>query len=570
MPTTPTERRDGDVLHSVASVDKAVARPGFGPLVRISAVSRRRCRGTSRKRCPSSPPAVPREATLIEDLDATQRPDPADVGRLARRGAVWSALQIVARHVVSVGSTAAMARLISPDDYGLVGMVTTLTALLLVFSDMGLSWATIQRRELTGAQVANLFWLNTAAGAVLWLLCVGLAPGVAAFYHRAELRDVTVVLGAMFVLGGIAAQPFALLARRMQFRLAAAIEVSSLLVSVATGIGLALQGMGYWALVAQAVAGQTVRVALVLCTTGFDVRRPRWNVGTLGLVGFGSLMALNGLLIYFARNLDNVLIGRYWGTIELGYYSRAYFLMLLPSMLATGVLTQLMVPTLAVFQGDKARFGSAYRRAVRLVAFVGCPLAAGLALTAPEAVRLVYGERWAPVAPMLQWLSIAGITQPIYNTTGWLFTAAGQGRLYFVVTVMNCAALVATFFWTAAHGAVAVATGYGLMMGLVLVGPALFLAHRAARIRLAETLRSLRPVLVAVGLMAAAGFAAGSVASSIGLAWQLVLASKSVAALAAYVLASRYLLGEMLVNDVFSMLPPAMARRATRVVGAVA
>jgi PST family polysaccharide transporter len=507
---------------------------------------------------------------LAEEFDRTRRPDAADVGRLARRGAVWSALQIVTRHIVSLGSTAVLARLVSPDDYGLLGMVATLTALLLVFSDMGLSWATIQQRELTEAQVANLFWLNAGAGAVLWGVCTGFAPAVADFYHRPELRELTVVLGASFLLSGIAVQPFALLARRMQFRRAATIEVAALVVSALVGISLGLRGLGYWALVAQALVGQASRMVLVLLSTRFAVHRPRWDLGTVRLVGFGGAIALNGLMIYFARNLDNVLIGRIWGTVELGYYSRAYFLMLLPSLLATGVLTQLMVPTLAAFQGDTARFGSAYRRAVRLIAFVGCPLAAGLALTAPEAVRLIYGERWAPITPMLLWLSLAGITQPIYNTTGWLFTAAGQGRLYFVVTMVNCIALVATFFYTVGHGAVAVAAGYGLVMGLLLVGPALLIAHRAAGIRLRDTLESVRPVLVCVALMAATGLAAGEIASSMELPWQLLLASKTVAALAAYGLASRYLLGEMLVGDLFPMLPPALAARVIRVVGVLA
>src|SRR5690606_28502513 len=100
----------------------------------------------------------------------------ARVGALARKGAVWSVVQIVVRNVVSIGSTAVLARLLTPDDYGLIGMVATLTALLLVFSDMGLSWATIQRRELMQAQVSNLFWINVGAGLVLWLACSLVSP----------------------------------------------------------------------------------------------------------------------------------------------------------------------------------------------------------------------------------------------------------------------------------------------------------------------------------------------------------------------------------------------------------
>lgn len=488
--------------------------------------------------------------------------DSQEVGKRARKGAVWSVLQIGGRQLISIGSTAILARLVTPDDYGLLGMVTTLTALLLVFSDMGLSWATVQRKELSQAQVSNLFWLNAVAGLLLWGLCILLAPWVASFYARDELQAVTVALGATFVLGGLAAQPFALMTRRMQFKQIAKIEIAALAAAAMAGVAFALMGWGYWALVSQALVGQGVRLLLALFSAELALQRPRGGVGTTSLVRFGGLLAINGLLIYFARNLDNVLIGKVWGTDALGYYNRAYFLMLLPSMLATGVLTGLMVPTLSSFQNDPARFGSAYRRAVRLVAFFGCPIAVGLALTAPEAVRLVYGEKWGAVVPMLMWLSIAGVTQPIYNTTGWLFTAAGKARLYLALTAFNAAALTVTFFATVPHGPVAVATGYGLVMGLVLLWPAMHLAHKAAGLQLAETVRTLAPVAVALLLMAATVFTAGLLCNALGLPWLWVFGVKVFTGVLGYLLASRALLHRMLTEDVLSMLPARLAGRA--------
>lgn len=485
----------------------------------------------------------------------------ADVGSKARKGAVWSALQILGRNGISIVSTAVLARLVSPDDYGLIGMVGTLTALLLVFSDMGLSWATVQRRNLTQAQVSNLFWLNTLAGMALWGACVLLAPWLAEFYERPELNHVTLALGATFVLGGIAAQPMALLTRKMQFRQTTFIEVSSLVVSAATGITLAVLGWGYWALVWQALAGQAVRTLLALAIERPTLQRPRWGVGTRSLVSFGGLLALNGLLIYFARNLDNVLIGKVWGTEALGYYNRAYFLMLLPSMLATGVLTNLMVPSLSAFQHDVDRFGSAYRRAVRMVAFIGCPMAVGLALTAPEAVRLIYGEKWNTVVPMLMWLSIAGVTQPIYNTTGWLFTAAGKARLYLALTAFNAAVLTLTFFATVPHGPVAVAGGYGLVMGLLLLWPAMYLAHRAGGLRLSDTVRVLTPVFGALLVMALAVYFTELFCATLNVPWHLTLGMKVVVGVLSYGAASAVLLRQMLLDDVFSMLPSALAKR---------
>lgn len=500
-------------------------------------------------------PSLPLGTYVMESVSE------ADVGTKARQGAIWSAFQILGRNAISIGGTAVLARLVTPDDYGLIGMVGTLTALLLVFSDMGLSWATIQRRSLTEAQVSNLFWLNTLAGLSLWGACAMLAHWLADFYGRSELAQVTLVLGASFMLGGIAAQPMALLTRRMHFRQVTIIEISSLLVSAATGITLALLGWGYWALVWQAVAGQAIRTVLAILLARPPLQRPQWGAGTASLVSFGGLLAINGLLIYFARNLDSVLIGKVWGTDALGYYNRAYFLMLLPSMLATGVLTNLMVPSLSAFQHDVARFGAAYRRAVRMVAFIGCPMAVGLALTAPEAVRLVYGEKWGVVVPLLLWLSIAGVTQPIYNTTGWLFTAVGKAKLYLLLTVGNAAVLTLTFLLTVPYGPTAVASGYGLVMGLLLLWPAMHLAHRAGGLRLADTVRSLAPVAAALVLMASAVYAMDLICQSLGVAWLWTFGIKAAVGVLAYGMASTVLLRQMLLEDVLPLLPASQAQR---------
>lgn len=481
--------------------------------------------------------------------------DVSEVGAKARSGAFWSAAQIIGRNILSIGTTAVLARLLSPDDYGLMAMVATLTALLLAFSDMGLSWATIQQKNLSTAHVSNLFWINAVLGLLLWAGCVAVSPAVAAFYARPELRAVTAVMGASFLLGGLAVQPFALMRRRMDFRRVALIEMAAVVASATSAIAAAMAGLGYWALVIQALVGQGLRLVLCLPRSGLRLQAPKRGTGTRGLASFGGLLALNGVLIYAARNLDSVFIGKIWGSEPLGYYSRAYFLMLLPSTLATGVLANLMVPALSALQSDHERFGDAYRRAVRLVAFVGCPMAAGLALTADEAVRLVYGPHWAPVAPMLVWLSIAGVTQPIYNTTGWLFTAKARAGLYFGLTVVNAAALLLAFWWSVQWGALGVARAYGITMGLLLVWPALAIAHHAGELSLLSTFRSVTPVGVCSALMVAVVISVGGLCDVMGVDWHWSLVLKVAAGVTVYLLASRRWAHDLLVNDVLPLLP---------------
>lgn len=490
---------------------------------------------------------------------------PAEVGQRVRGGAVWSLLQVGGRNLLSLGVTAVLARLLSPDDYGLIGMVSTLTALLLVFSDMGLSWATVQRKTISNEQVSNLFWLNTGVGGLFWAFCLVLAPHVADFYARPELQGVTVIMGVSFLLSGLAVQPFALLTRRMAFKRMAGIELTAQAVGALAGVIAAYWGFGYWALVIQGLINQLLRLILALPSSGLSVHRPRMGVGTRNLVGFGGLLALNGLLIYLARNLDNVLIGKYWGPEELGYYGRAYFLMLLPSTLATGAVAGLLIPALSALQGDPVRLGSAYRRALRLVAFVGCPMSVGLALTASEAVQLVYGEYWTPVVPMLIWLSVAGITQPIYNTTGWLFTATGNARAYFVLTVVNGLVLSGAFLWAAPRGALAVSATYGIVMGVALLLPSLLIAHRAAGLALRTSLKDLWPVLVAVGIMTASILLVGQLSMWLNIPWYWAFGTKVLVGVVTYMFAARLLLREMLSSDVASLVPARLNNMMRRI-----
>lgn len=474
--------------------------------------------------------------------------DKDEVGTKARKGVKWTVLQIIARNILSLGTTAVLARLLTPEDFGLIGMVATLTALLMVFSDMGLSWATIQRQSLSRIQVSNLFWINLVAGAALWAICVIFSPLVASFYNQPKLTAVTAVLGAGFMLSGLAAQPIALLNRSMNYKAVAQIEVLSIIAGALSALYAAYMGLGYWALVIQGLTSGSVRAILALKMSKISLYAPKRNVDTLSLVSFGGTLAINGLLIYLARNLDSVLIGKYWGATELGYYNRAYFLMLLPSMLATGVLTNLMVPSLSAFQNDLERFGNAYRKALTLVALVGCPMALGLALTADEMVKVFYGDQWKPVSTILIWLSIAGITQPIYNTTGWLFTSLGKAKHFLLLTAVNSIILSMIFFISINGGVLAIAKAYGITMGIFLLFPALWWAHKVAELPLNRSFLSLLPIFLSLLIMTVTVLLTDYILSSLKMNWIVILISKIFIGVVSYC-TSIFILKKELIRD---------------------
>lgn len=428
-----------------------------------------------------------------------------------------------------------LSRLLTPLEYGLVGMVATLTAFFQVFADLGLSWATVQRRQITRTQVDNLFWANAATGALLWGLCAAAGPALGRFYGRPELAPLAAAVGAGFALSGLTVQPAALLRRQMRLKTLSLVEAASHVCGPAVGIILALGGYGVWALVAQSLCSQAVLLVLTLAAAGYRPSCPRLDPETARMLAFGGYLAAYGVVNYFARNLDNVIIGKYLGPEQLGFYSRAYFLMLLPSVLATGPLTGAVVPALSVLAREPLRLRQAYLKAVSAIALLSFPAAVGLAVTAPETTRLVYGPKWAPVAPLLVWLSIAGIFQPVHNTMGWLYIVAGKTSQMFLWGLSSAAVLASGFSFGIRWGALGVAVAYAILMTFVLTAPALYFAHRAAGLKLQETANAAAPLLVRALVMGAAALLAGRLAERVAMGWAGVLAAKVGAGAAVYI-----------------------------------
>jgi PST family polysaccharide transporter len=417
-------------------------------------------------------------------------------GPLIRKGAVWSLLAITGRYLANMATTVVLARLLLPADYGLLAMAGALLIIMQVFADLGLSWATVRTLELSRETLDSCWWVNTTFGFALLFLCTIAAHAVSTFYGRPELQLITIILGINFVLTGAAVQPKALLQRQLDFREIAFVELSALVIGNLCGIALALNGFGYWSLVAQSVTMRSVLLILYLLRTRYRPHAPKWRSGIRVFLQFGGYMAAFNIVIFFARNFDNVIVGKLYGAEQAGYYSRAHFLLTLPSLFGTGALASVLVPGLSALQSDLTRLANVYRSAVSWMCFVCLPLTVGLAILSSGAVRLVYGPRWAPVVPLLCWLSIGGIGMPIQQTAGWLFVSTGHTRNLlltgFVMSGFTGCAVVLGAHW----GMQGIAAAFGLAT-LISTVPMLYFAHRSAGIPLLATCRTVVPFLVA-------------------------------------------------------------------------
>ncbi len=194
-------------------------------------------------------------------------------GKSVRSGAVTVASQAI-QFALQLASTAILARLLLPADFGIVAMALSLTAFAEVFKNMGLSTATIQRADVSHAQINTMFWLNIVVGAFLMLAIMALAPVLAWFYHKPELISVTLVLSSTFLIGSLGIQHGALLNREMRFGTLAGIQITSAVAGIAVAIAAAAAGAGYWALVARWLVGSLAAVSLFWTFSPWRPDRP--------------------------------------------------------------------------------------------------------------------------------------------------------------------------------------------------------------------------------------------------------------------------------------------------------
>jgi len=347
-------------------------------------------------------------------------------GRSVRGFATTASAQVL-RLMISVAASAALGRLLHPDDFGLVAMVMAVSAVLDRIRHLGLGAPTVQRASITHEQVSVLFWINVIGGGVLTLLFAALAPGIAWFYGQSQLTPIAAALSVTFLLSGVTVQHEALLRRTMRFRQLAVVDVLSELLGVGAGITAAALGAQYWALVILNVAIVAARMGLMTMATRWRPGRLRRGTGVRPMLRFGGQVSVSSLLMSLAQRSDRILIGKFLTAETLGYYSRSLTLLHIPVMRFQASLRSVVVPGLSRIQDDPSRYRYYYRQAVQLVGAAGIP-AALFALAAPGPIVLaILGPKWPDAVPILRALAPAGLALLLAPVTGWVYFSLGRG-----------------------------------------------------------------------------------------------------------------------------------------------
>ncbi len=384
-------------------------------------------------------------------------------GRSVRGGAVTIAAQGL-RFCLGLGSTVVLARLLTPKDFGLIAMVTAITSFVMLFRDIGLSMATVQREEINHGQISTLFWVNVAISFALMLVTAAIAPVIAWFYGEPCLIWVTLALASVFIFGGLTIQHQALLRRQMKFGILAVIEVSAMVIGVTAGIVAACYGLTYWSLVLMQLATPMAIAIGVWLGCRWRPGLPVRNSGVRSMLAFGGHLTGFSLVNYFTRNLDKLLIGRYWGSRSLGFYSKAYSLLLLPLDQIRAPITAVAVPALSRLQKDPTQYCAYYYRGVLLVAMFGMAIVSFLFVTADKVILTVLGSQWTAVVPIFRILAPAAFVGTFSVATGWVYLSLGNVRRQLWVGIASAIVVCIGFAIGVRWGAAGVAAAFSIYL----------------------------------------------------------------------------------------------------------
>jgi len=438
---------------------------------------------------------------------ALAQPPLADLKRRSVRGGFATQTAKGAKFVIQTGATMVLARLLSPEDFGLQGMVVVIIGFLGIFQTAGLGMATVQRPEVTHEQTSTLFWINVAVGAILTTLCALSAPLLVAFYHEPRLYWVGVVSGTTFIFSGLSAQHGALLGRAMRFQTQAKIGVLSLAVGSGTGVVMALFGCRYWSLVGMALTTSIVGAIAVWLAVPWVPGLPRRKCGVLSMLHFGGMATCNNFVGFLAWNTEKILLGRYWGADALGLYGRAYQLATLPVQQLNNALGSVAFPALSRIQHDAGRLAQSFLRGYSLLLSLTIPVSVTCALFAEEIVRIALGAKWIEAVPIFRLLAPVAVVFAVANPLSWLVLSTGRvGRALSMTTAMTPLVVLGVVLGLS-HGPKGVAFGYSLAMTLLII-PIAAWSKLGTRITWTDLWEATKPPLLSGLLAGTAGLMA--------------------------------------------------------------
>lgn len=386
---------------------------------------------------------------------------PGDLRSRAARGAALTLVVQVLRIGIQLGALVVLARLIEPSVFGVMAIVLVVIGVGETLRELGLASASIHAEVITRQQQSNLFWINVAIGVLLAALCVGGATALETLYGTDGLAAALAVTSSVFVLNGLASQHRARLARSLRFSVLAVSELVSVVAGLAAAMIAASAGATLGALVIQQITQAALLLVLSLGASRWLPGLPR-RCDMADLFRYGGWLSVTQLINYGARNLDTLVLGKVVSTTTLGYYNRAFQLVMLPVTQINAPALKVAFPILARMQDDPARFGRYLRAGHTALVHSVVPLLLAAVAVCDPFIELVLGREWAPTANLFMILALSGVFQAASYSYYWTFLATGRTSSNFRFTLLTKSILVVAILVGTRWGAEGVASGVAL------------------------------------------------------------------------------------------------------------
>lgn len=419
----------------------------------------------------------------------------------AVKGGVYSLASSLFAIGIQLGSVMVLARLLAPETFGLIAMLSIFTGLAAMLKDAGLSAATVQREHLTHAQISNLFWCNVMLGLILTLTFAALAPVLAWLYHDDRILNIVLFVSISYTISGLSVQQNALLRRQMRYGLISAVSLIALACSSGISIIMALLGWGYWSLASAFVSSPMISGIILWNAADWRPCRPSRGVGTMSLINFGASMTFSSIMNLIAQRADRFLLGLAAGPEIVGLYSKARNLSMMPKLNVVDPLSSSSFASLSRVQDDPTRFTKFYLLGIELIGIVAISISVFLFLAARDIVIVLLGEQWLASINVMRVLAILALFESLNAASGWLLIPLGRGRRTSIWTFYRTAATLSGIVLGLPHGGMGVATGSTVAAAVTYI-PRFLYAARHTPINITHLAKSLWRA-VAAGVFAA-------------------------------------------------------------------
>ena len=397
---------------------------------------------------------------------------------------------------LQLGSLAILARLLEPADFGLVAMVTVFTNLALQMMEGGLSMATIQRDQITHAQVSNLFWVNGALGAGLCLLGILISPLVAAIYDEPRITLVMAAMSLTFLIGGFSVQHDALLRRQMRFKAISVIDILSMAAGIIAGITAALAGIQYWALVISPITMFSTKTIMRWLSARWVPSMMSRGSGVRPLLGFGANLTGANFIGYMATNLTPFAVGYIGGAQSLGLFNRANMLTSIPSSQMLSPVMNVVQPTLARVANDPARLRSTITSLIGKLVLGTMFVTLTMAVLADWIVHVFLGSGWDGAIPIFRMLAVFSLVEPIAGFLAVSLVAIGNTKALLRWRAITLSILIVSIGIGLIWGVFGVVAAYALSGVFIRLPGFLFYASRFLPVTFGELIKALIPSAV--------------------------------------------------------------------------